>query len=307
MAKDTSLSLRNKIIYQVFVRNYSKEGTFKALELDLDRIKDLGVDYIYLLPIHEIGQKERKGSMGSPYSIKDYYSITSDYGTEEDLKSLINSAHNKDMKIILDIVFHHTSKDSILLNEHPEWFYSKNGKICNRIEDWSDVSDLDFEKDKSLWEYLIDVLKYWAKIGVDGFRCDVSSLVPIEFWIYAREEISKIKEDFLWISESTHYGFIKYNRDRGYYACEEPKMYDAFDMSYDYDVEPLMARYLRNEDTLKPYIDGLINQEGNFPTNYIKMHNLENHDFDRIALYLANDHLRILNWHTFLYMLKDQL
>ena len=113
MSRNTSKSLRNLLIYQVYVRNYSEEGTFKSLEDDLERIKELGVDYIYILPIHPIGKKNRKGSLGSPYSIKDYYGINPELGTLDDFKSLIHRVHELDMKLMMDIVFNHTSYDSV--------------------------------------------------------------------------------------------------------------------------------------------------------------------------------------------------
>ena len=123
----------NEVIYQIFVRNYSVDGGFKAVEDDLPRIKDLGVDIIYLMPINEIGVKNRKGTYGSPYASKDYFSISKDLGTLKDLKSLIKKTHKLKMKIIVDMVFNHTAPDSILFEQHPEFYYKKNGKPGNEL------------------------------------------------------------------------------------------------------------------------------------------------------------------------------
>ena len=130
MSKTTSQNLRNLLIYQVYTRNHTKEGTFKALEKDLERIKNLGTDILYLLPIHPIGKKEKKGNLGCPYSISDYRKVNPEYGTLEDFKDLIKQVHDKNMKLMIDVVFNHTSRDSRLLNEHPDWFYHKPNGDC---------------------------------------------------------------------------------------------------------------------------------------------------------------------------------
>ena len=158
MAIDTK-KVKTIINLSSLLRNHTKEGTFKALEKDLARIKDLGADYIYLLPIHPIGEKSRKGSIGSPYSIKDYWEINEDLGTVDDFKSLINKAHETGLKVMMDIVFNHTSKDSRLLKERPEWFYkNEKGEFANRVGDWDDITDLDTTKDNGLYDELISIV-----------------------------------------------------------------------------------------------------------------------------------------------------
>ncbi|MDD3124183.1 MAG: alpha-amylase family glycosyl hydrolase, partial [Candidatus Izemoplasmatales bacterium] len=132
--KNTKISQRNLVIYQVFVRNHTLEGTFKALIRDLDRIKSLGVDVVYLLPVHPIGTKNRKGTLGSPYSIQDYRLMNPELGSMSDFQTLIDEVHNRKMKIMMDEVFNHTSRDSRLLKEHPEWFYKNpKGEFANRV------------------------------------------------------------------------------------------------------------------------------------------------------------------------------
>ena len=116
-------NLRNQIIYQVFPRQYSKTSDFNGVIKDLDRIKAMGVDIVYLLPIHPIGQKNKKGSIGCPYSIQDYRKVDPNLGTLDDFINLINETHKRGMKLIIDVVYNHTSRDSVILNTHPEWMY----------------------------------------------------------------------------------------------------------------------------------------------------------------------------------------
>lgn len=303
--KNTKLSLRNQVIYQVFVRNHTKEGTFRALINDLDRIQALGVDFIYLLPIHPIGVKNRKGTLGSPYSIQDYRLINPELGTIEDFKELVHHVHNRKMKIMIDEVFNHTSKDSRLLKEHPEFFFrDKEGKFANRVGDWWDVTDLDYRKDRALWVELADTLKIYAQLGVDGFRMDVASLVPLEFWAYARKEVSKVNRNIIWLSESIHGNFLKSLRDQGIEVWSEPEIYQVFDMAYDYDVYPYMEAFLKGERPFRDFLEAIKRQEEIYPTNYVKMKNLENHDIRRIADYVQNDYHKILNWTGFLFFQK---
>lgn len=180
MAKDTLLNLRNEIIYCIYVRNHTPEGTFAAIMPDLQRIKGLGVDIIWFMPIHPIGETKRKGVEGSPYTIKDYRAVNLAYGTIDDFKALVAAIHDLGMKVMLDVVYNHTSPDSWLAGQHPEWFYRRpNGEMGNKVGEWYDIVDLDYSHPE-LWDYQIETLKQWAAI-VDGFRCDVASLVPLDF------------------------------------------------------------------------------------------------------------------------------
>lgn len=145
MALDTQKNYRNLVMYSVFVRNHTKEGTFRALVSDLDRIKALGVDIVWLMPIHPLGEKARKGSLGSPYAIRDYRAVNPEYGTLEDFRYLVDEIHARGMRCIIDVVYNHTSPDSVLASEHPEWFYHKpDGSFGNRVGDWTDIIDLDY-------------------------------------------------------------------------------------------------------------------------------------------------------------------
>lgn len=297
------MKLINQIIYQVYTRNFTHEGTFKALELHLDRLVELGVDIVYLLPIHPIGVKDRKGKLGSPYSISDFYGINPEHGTLEDLRSLIDHAHKKGLKVTMDIVFNHTSKDHPWLEEHPEYYYrNKEGNFSNRVGDWSDITDLDFTY-KPLWNVMHDILVYWAKFGFDGFRCDVASLVPVEFWIEAREIVNTVKPDFIWLAESVHKEFIKEMREFGFECASDSELYQAFDITYDYDIYQEFEEYFEKKAPLSKFIDRLNLQEMIYPKNYIKTRMYENHDQVRL-MKRTNDVAKTKNWMAAVFMLK---
>jgi len=290
MAKQTNLDLRNQVIYQVYPRQYSNEGTFEALRKDLDRIVDLGVSILYLLPIHPIGHVGRKGVDGCPYSISDYYGIAEELGTMNDFDRLVEEAHQKGLKVMLDIVFNHTSRDSKLTKEHPEWFYkNEDGGFANRIGDWSDVTDLTYEDPKQ-WTYLIDNLIFWAK-KVDGFRCDVAPLVPLEFWQEAREAVEKVSEGHVWLTESVHPHFIQYIRSLGHDAHSDGEMYQVFDIGYDYDIDDFYEGYLKGEVSFSSYIEAVEKQDFMYPKNYIKLRAFENHDKSRLSAKVKDEYM----------------
>lgn len=302
MAKQTNISLRNHVIYQIYPRQYSSDGTFKSVENDLDRIKALGVDVIYFLPIHPIGFDGRKGVDGCPYSISDYYGIAEELGTLEDFQSLCNKAHDKNLKVMIDIVFNHTSRDSKILKEHPEWFYkNEDGTFANRVGDWTDITDLNYEH-RAQWDYLLDVLTYWATM-VDGYRCDVASMVPLDFWLEAREKVSKIKADFIWLTESVHPEFIRHGRSMGFEVHSDGELYQVFDIGYDYDIDQLYEGYLQQKNTFKAYLDAVEMQEAIYPSNYIKLRSYENHDKSRLRAKTKSD-IQFKNMLALSFMLK---
>lgn len=303
MAKDTSKELIHQIIYQVYVRNFTVEGTFKALELHLDRLVELGVDIIYLLPIHPIGEKARKGTSGSPYSISDFYGVNPELGTLDDLQSFLDLAHKKGLKVMMDVVFNHTSKDHHWLVEHPEYYYkNKQGEFANRVGDWSDITDLDYTY-KPLWKVMQDILEYWAKFGFDGFRCDVASLVPVEFWVEARHKIAAFKPNFIWLAESVHKEFVKEMREYGFECASDAELYQAFDITYDYDIYQEFEDYFENKAPLSKFIDRLNLQEMIYPKNYLKARMYENHDQVRL-MHRTNEIAKTKNWIAAVFMLK---
>ena len=230
MAKNTSKTYRSQVMYSVFVRNYSTEGTFEGVRRDLDRIRDLGVDVIWLLPIHPVGEKSRKGTLGSPYAIRDYRAVNPEYGTLEDFRRLVDDIHRRDMKCIIDVVYNHTSPDSWLAEHHPEWFWHRpDGSFGNRIGDWYDVIDLDYSH-PGLWDYQIETLKQWAAV-TDGFRCDVAPLVPLDFWLRARDEVEQVRPGCLWLAESVEPRFIVETRADGIPSLSDSEIFQAFDIS----------------------------------------------------------------------------
>lgn len=302
MAVNTPKSYRNQVMYSVFVRNHTPEGTFQALRCDLDRIRALGVDIIWLMPIHPIGEKARKGTLGSPYAISDYRAVNPEYGTMNDLKALVRDIHRLGMKCIIDVVYNHTSPDSWLAQNHPEWFYHKpDGSFGNHVGDWSDIIDLDYTQ-KDLWDYQIETLKMWAGI-VDGFRCDVAPLVPLEFWQKARGEVEKVRPGCLWLSESIEPSFIAYLRRQGLVAHTDSEIYQAFDIAYDYDIFGIFRDYLEGKVPLQAYADAVTRQEHIYPENYVKLRYLENHDVPRAAQMIPNE-TALLHWTAFLYFQK---
>ncbi len=302
MAADTNKELRNKMIYQVFVRNFSKQGTFAAVREKLDDIRALGTDIIWFMPIHPIGKLKRKGNLGSPYAISDYRAVNPEFGTLEDFVSLVSAIHEKGMKCMIDVVYNHTSPDSLLSREHPEWFYHKpDGSFGNRVGDWSDIIDLDYSN-KALWDYQIETLCYWAGY-VDGFRCDVGPMIPIEFWEKARKEVAKIRPDCIWLSESVEPEFIVYLRSQGIIAHADCEMYRAFDICYDYDIYPDFKGIFNGSGSLEKYLCAVNRQEYIYPENYVKLNFLENHDQTRAAFFIP-DPRSLRSWTAFMFFRK---
>lgn len=303
MAKNTDRAYRNQVIYSVFVRNYSPEGSFEGVRRDLRRIKDLGTDIVWLMPIHPVGERCRKGALGSPYAIRDYRAVNPEYGTLEDFRRLADDIHALGMKCIIDVVYNHTSPDSWLAQNHPEWFYHKpDGSFGNRVGDWWDVIDLDYSQ-PGLWDYQIETLKIWASLGVDGFRCDVAPLVPLEFWLRAREEVEQVRPGCFWLAESVEPSFVREGRAGGLDVLSDAEIFQAFDASYEYDIFPVFQAYLRGEIPLGQYADSVNRQESIYPENFVKLRYLENHDQLRAA-FLIPDGAALVNWTAFLYFQK---
>ena len=152
MAKETNTAFRSQMMYCVYVRSHTEEGTFQALRKDLERIKSLGTDVIWLMPIHPVGEKGKKGSLGCPYAVQDYRKVNPAYGTMEDFRALVEDIHRLGMRCIIDVVYNHTAPDSWLAQHHSEWFHhDANGAPVNRVADWSDVVDLDYSN-RELWD-----------------------------------------------------------------------------------------------------------------------------------------------------------
>ena len=302
MAQNTDPRLQQQVIYSVYVRAHTPEGTFRAVIPDLDRIRALGTDIIWFLPIHPIGVEGKKGSLGCPYANRDYRSVNPAYGTMEDFRALVDEIHARGMKVMIDVVYNHTSPDAVLFREHPEFYYrDESGKAGNKFGDWADVIDLDYRA-SALWDYQIESLRFWAGI-VDGFRCDVASLVPLDFWRRARAAVAEVNPDCIWLAETVHRSFAALARRLGFAAARDTEAYDAFDLEYDYDIREVFDRVLRKTAPLSQWIDLLEYQEAVYPANYNKLRCLENHDQPRIAS-VIRDEGALVNHTALLYFLK---
>ena len=301
MAQNTDIRLQNQVIYSIYVRAHTPEGTFRAVIPDLDRIRDLGTDIIWFMPIHPIGIKEKKGSLGCPYANRDYRSVNPEYGTMDDFRQLCGEIHKRGMKVMIDVVYNHTSPDSVLWETHPEFFFKRDGKPCNHVGNWADVIDLDYTVPE-LWDYQVESLCMWAGI-VDGFRCDVASLVPVEFWKRARAAVEKVHPGFIWLAESVHREFGAAVRAEGIKAARDTELYEAFDLEYEYDIRTVFDHVLRDEVPLSQWTDLLEFQEAVYPANYNKMRCLENHDQPRIASFVPNEP-DLINYTAMLYFMK---
>jgi len=196
-------------IYQINTRQFTPEGTFAAAAGHLPRLAALGVQILWLMPVHEIGEHHRKGTLGSPYAVKDYYSVSSELGTLADLREFVDAAHAAGMHVILDWVANHTAWDNPLVGAHPEW-YARDWKGDLQPSpwwDWPDIVDLDYSA-AGLRTYMTEAMAYWVRdVGVDGFRCDVAGFVPTDFWEVTRAELERIRPVFLlaeWESRELH-------------------------------------------------------------------------------------------------------
>ena len=190
---------RNASLYELNLRQFTPEGTFAAAQAQLPRLKTLGVDILWLMPIHPIGQKNRKGPLGSPYAIRDFMSVNPEFGTLDDLKRFVAEAHRLGLHVILDWVGNHTSWDNVLATAHPEWYdHDRKGNFRpTPWYDWDDIIDLDYAQ-PGLRRYMQDALAYWVRTAdVDGYRVDAAGLVPLKFWEDARCRLSAIKPVFM--------------------------------------------------------------------------------------------------------------
>lgn len=281
--------LLKSVIYQVFVRNETKEGTFKALENKLEEIKNKGCDILYVMPVSPIGEKGRKGTLGSPYAIKDYEVINPEYGSLDDFKSLIHKTHKLGMKIIMDVVFNHTSRDSVLIAKHEEFYYHDvNNKLGNRVGDWSDVYDLDLSRDDTQ-RYLVSVLKLYMSWGVDGFRFDVASFLPASFYQKVKENISR---DTIMLAEAVDGNFLLDARKTGREVLSNDELFeDGFDMAYHYANWHFFSEFLndRTLENLNIYKATLEMEQCSIRQDGLIVRAIENHDRPRICGYKGNE------------------
>lgn len=223
---------KNAVIYEVNIRQYTHEGTFNAFSQHLDRLHDMGVDILWLMPINPIGKENRKGTLGSYYSIADYNAVNPEFGTMDDFKNLVAKAHSLGMKVILDWVANHCSWDNVWTKTNPEWIQKDStGKFLSPY-DWTDVIELDYANPE-MRKAMISSMKFWlTEADVDGYRCDVAGMVPVDFWNELRPALDSVKPVFM-LAES-----------------EEPQHHEiAFDMTYSWDLHHLMNDIAQGKKT----------------------------------------------------------
>lgn len=248
-------------IYEVNIRQYTQQGTLNAFAQHLPRLKDMGVHTIWFMPLQPIGKIHRKGTLGSYYSISDYISLNPEYGTLADFQSLVDNIHKLEMKVIIDWVANHTAWDHVWTKTDPG-FFSKDefGRFRPPFPDWSDVIHLNYDN-KELWWAMVNDMRFWVNnFDIDGFRCDMAHLVPLDFWRYARTELDKEKR-LLWLAET-----------------EEPHYHEAFDASYTWEFLHKMESYWKREITIHGLDEVLKKYNDVFPERAIRLLFTSNHD-----------------------------
>lgn len=248
-------------IYEVNLRQYTDEGTFNAFAAALPRLKDMGVHTLWFMPVQPVGIKNRKGSLGSYYSISDYTAINPEFGTLADFRSLVKKAQGMGFKVIIDWVANHSAWDNIWTIAHPDFFTrDHNGNFLPPVPDWADVIDLNYDN-KEMRAAMIAAMKYWVdETGIDGFRCDMAHMVPLDFWKQARLELDAIKP-LLWLGET-----------------EETSYHQAFDLTYTWEFLHQMEKYWRKETGLSGLDSVLHKYDTTFPPNAMRMYFTSNHD-----------------------------
>lgn len=254
--------VKDAVIYQIFERQYSQKGDFNSITADLDRLKNLGVNVLWLMPIHPIGKLKAKGTIGSPYAVQDFYAINPDYGTKEDFKRLIGESHKRGMKVIIDIVANHTAWDSVMMKNKSFYTTNDKGEIISPVPDWADVADLNYDN-AELRKYMTDMLVSWIRdYDLDGFRCDVAFFVPTDFWENARTQIDKIKPETIWLAEA-----------------ETPDLLTkAFDLDYSWANHSVMTNVLQGNLPASEIRKNWEMDKAKLPKNALLMRFSDNHD-----------------------------
>jgi len=256
---------RNAVLYELNLRQFSQAGTLAAAEEALPRLKALGVDIIWLMPIHPIGEKNRKGTLGSYYSVKDYFAVNPEFGTLDDLKSFVDAAHARGMYVILDWVANHTAWDNPLVSEHPDWYERdwKGDFHPTPWWDWSDIIDLDYSQ-AGLREYMTRAIRYWVEeADIDGFRFDVAGYVPLDFWENVRRELDAIKPVFL----------LGEYEGRDVHAA-------AMDATYAWSLSNAMQSIARGEAGASALFGFYSEHESAWPRDAYRMTYTSNHDYN---------------------------
>ena len=254
---------KSATIYEVNIRQYTKEGTFNAFAKHLPRLKDLGVDILWLMPIHPIGEEKRKGNRGSYYAVKDYRAVNPEFGTMADLKSLVKQAHDMGMYVILDWVANHSAWDNPLTKTHPHWYTKDHNGNFQPTPwwDWSDIIDFDYQQ-PGMRKYMTEALKFWVEeADIDGYRADVAGFIPTDFWDNVRKELDQIKPVFMlaeWDARDLHK--------------------NAFDMTYAWALHDTLVDVAKGEKDAQGVYLHFAHSLSAWPENAIKMNFVDNHD-----------------------------
>lgn len=253
---------KNAVIYEVNIRQYTPEGTFKAFETHLPRLKELGVDVLWLMPVHPISEKNRKGSLGSYYSVKDYKAVNPEFGTMDDFKALVNKAHEMGFKVIIDWVANHTGWDNQWIVDHKDWYTQDSlGNVIPPNPDWSDIADLNFDS-QPMRRAMIDAMDFWVReTNIDGFRCDVAWGVPQDFWEAATASLDSIKQVYMLAEDEDHPGLLE----------------KAFESNYAWKLHHIVNEVAQGKKTAadiqKYYTDSVSRYaKGSFPMQFITNH-----------------------------------
>lgn len=247
-------------IYEVNLRQYTPEGTIAAFQKELPRLRDMGIDILWFMPLTPISAEKRQGSLGSYYACSNYISVNKEFGSIEDFKQLVVSAHVQGFKVIIDWVANHTGYDHVWTKEHPE-FYKKNneGNFYDAFG-WIDVIDLDYSN-RSLWETMVAQMDFWIKeCDIDGFRCDMAHLVPLDFWLYARTEL-EVQKRLFWLAES-----------------EVSDYHQVFDATYAWEFLHTIEAVYKNNATLQSLSNVSKKYDTTFPPDALRLFFTSNHD-----------------------------
>ncbi|MBI5711543.1 MAG: alpha-glucosidase C-terminal domain-containing protein [Candidatus Eisenbacteria bacterium] len=269
--------VRHAVVYEVFPRVHGPRGRLSEVTADLERIRDLGATCVWLMPVHPIGVERRKGTYGSPYSVRDYFAVDSALGGEAELRELVAKAHATGLKVIMDWVANHTAWDNPLRHQHPGWYTrDAGGNVRPPDPAWWDVIDLDFD-DPGLRAWMIGAMRHWvADIGVDGFRCDAAGMVPLAFWVEARRALQQVKPDLLLLGE-----------------CDGPQYHvAAFDMTYDWGLWSTLQSVRGGRADPAFLVERVLRIQADHPKGSLKLRFIENHDERRAADRFGRDWMR---------------
>ena len=251
------------VLYELNIRQFTPEGTLNAAIERLPFLRSIGIDAIWLMPIYPIGVEGRKGTLGSYYSISDYKGVNPEFGTADDLRAFISAAHAMGIKVLLDWVANHTARDARWITERPADWYERDEQGVAKVPwDWTDTAKLNYAN-HDVWLGEIDAMRYWVEeFGVDGFRCDMAMLVPIEFWQEASEELHKIKSDIFMLAEA-----------------EEDNLFDrAFNMSYQWNVYHIMVDIAKGARRVWDLRNAIHAERQRYPREAMRMSFTSNHD-----------------------------